>query len=71
VSVATRRLYRTTDDRVVFEGDPDAAFLLVNEGEEIPEGYEEPAAQKATQKAEDKAAAKAPNKGTARRSSKG
>lgn len=42
MSLATRRLYRTADDRVVFEGDTDAAFLLCPEGAEIPEGFEEP-----------------------------
>lgn len=30
--VSDKRLYRTLDDRVVSEGDPDAAFLLVGEG---------------------------------------
>lgn len=42
--VASQRLYRTADDRVVVEGDPDAAFLLAAEGDEIPDGYAEPAA---------------------------
>jgi hypothetical protein len=39
---AKQRLYRTADDRVVFEGDPNAAFLLAAEGDEIPEGYTAP-----------------------------
>lgn len=43
--VATQRLYRTADDRVVFEGDPDAAFLLCGAGAEIPDGYDEPAVE--------------------------
>lgn len=33
--IAPRRLYRTADDRIVPEGDPDAAFLFACEGDEI------------------------------------
>lgn len=34
------RLYLTVDrERVVKEGDPEAAFLLVNEGGEVPTEY--------------------------------
>lgn len=40
--IATERLYRTTDNRVVREGDPAAAFLLCIPGEEIPAGYTVP-----------------------------
>lgn len=43
---ASQRLYRTADDRVVLEGDPDAAFLLCGEGDEIPKGYSEPAVKR-------------------------
>ncbi|TCO47304.1 hypothetical protein [Actinocrispum wychmicini] len=32
----TQRLYRTTDDRIVREGHPDAAFLYVTPGTYIP-----------------------------------
>ena len=37
--IATERLYRTADGRVVHEGDPDAAFLLAPVGGPIPEGF--------------------------------
>ena len=40
--IATERLFLTADDRVVSEGDPDAAFLLCIPGEEIPEGIATP-----------------------------
>ncbi len=66
---ASRRLYRTADDRVVFEGDPDAAFLLVNVGQEIPEGYEEPKA-KSVAKTEDKSVARDADKAVRRSSAK-
>jgi hypothetical protein len=58
--VATERLYRAADGRVVFEGDVDAKFLLVAEGDEIPEGVDVPKKQAA--RAADKQAAKAVNK---------
>jgi hypothetical protein len=35
--VSDRRLYLTRDDKVVEEGDPTAAFLLVGEGCELPD----------------------------------
>jgi hypothetical protein len=60
VSVAKQRLYRTVDDRVVFEGDPDAAYLLAAEGDEIPEGYKVPS--KAAESPANKADAKPENK---------
>lgn len=41
--IATERLYRTADGRVVREGDPEAAFLLAAPGHLIPDGYELPA----------------------------
>ncbi len=64
MATAKQRLYRTVDDRVVVDGDPDAAFLLCGEGEEIPDGYSlpkaaEPPANKA-QKAPANKARKAP-----------
>lgn len=34
--VASERLYLTANDRVVREGDPEAAFLLVCAGGELP-----------------------------------
>lgn len=40
--IATERLYRTVDNRVVREGDPAAAFLLCIPGEEIPAGFDAP-----------------------------
>lgn len=39
--IATERLYRTEDGRVVPEGDPSARFLLCIPGEEVPEDVEE------------------------------
>lgn len=42
VRIATERLYRTADGRVVAEGDPDAAFLLAAVGQPIPDGIEVP-----------------------------
>ena len=32
---ASQRLFRTADDRIVTEDDPDAAFLFAGEGDEI------------------------------------
>lgn len=61
MATASRRLYRTADDRVVFEGDPEAAFLLAAEGLDIPEGFEEPAA-KSVAKTADKSVEKPANK---------
>jgi hypothetical protein len=57
-----KRLYLTVEkDRVVEEGDPDAAFLMVNEGGEVPAEhvhlYRE---YRKAHEAEPKAAAKAP-----------
>jgi hypothetical protein len=37
VYVSDRRLYRTLDDEIVEEGHPDAAFLLVPEGGQLPD----------------------------------
>lgn len=70
--ISEKRLYRTADDRVVEEGDPAAAFLLVGEGgtldDETARRYgliaesKEPAKTKAP--ADNKAVSKAPaNKG--------
>lgn len=59
MAVAKERLYRTADDRVVVETDPDAAFLLVNEGEEIPEGFSAPRSKQADPPANKAAAAPA------------
>lgn len=57
MAVASRRLYLTADDKVVFEGDSDAAFLLCAEGREIPDGYSEPSAPKQAEPPVDKAEA--------------
>lgn len=64
---ADQRLYRTADDEVVAEGDPRAAFLLVNVGKDVPEEYEAKAAKllKKAAPAEDKAVRSAPNKAVA------
>ncbi len=74
---ASRDLFRTVDDRVVFEGDPDARFLLVRAGDVVPDEYNEPSskaatkavvepvddpAPKAAEKAVNKAVKSAPNK---------
>lgn len=59
--IASKRLYRTIDDDVVFEDDPDARFLLCCEGEEIPDGYSEPKV-KSTAKPANKSTAKPANK---------
>mgnify|MGYP000871491133 CR=1 FL=1 len=57
VRIATERLYRTADGRVVAEGDPDAAFLLAAVGQPIPDGIDVPeqatAGTPATEPAED------------------
>lgn len=42
MSIASRRLWLATDNDIVFEGDPRAAFLLAGEGCEIPAGFVEP-----------------------------
>jgi hypothetical protein len=63
-----RRLYLTRDDKVVEEGDPTAAFLLVGEGGELEDSIAQqyglanaPAEAKAVDKApENKAVSKAP-----------
>lgn len=65
--IAKERLYRTVDDRVVSEGDPDAAYLLAAEGDEIPEGFDVPKskiapAEKAADTPANKAVAKPANK---------
>ena len=53
---ADRRLYLTADrQRVVEEGDAEAAFLLVPEGEEIPEDEVERLGLKERAKPHDKA----------------
>ncbi len=33
------RLYRTTDDEIVAEGDPRAAFLVVGDGGDVPDEF--------------------------------
>lgn len=40
--VATERLWRTADDKVVFDGDEAAVQLIAAEGDVIPEGYDAP-----------------------------
>ena len=64
--IATVRAYRTADGRVVHEGDPAAASLLVGVGQTVPDEYEaaytaliEPAA-KAEKPVADKAVHHAP-----------
>jgi hypothetical protein len=47
VRIATERLYRTADGRVVLEGDPDAAFLLAAPGHPVPDDVELPADEEA------------------------
>lgn len=47
VRIATERLYRTVDGRVVLEGDPDAAFLLAAPGHPVPDDAEIPASDDA------------------------
>lgn len=72
---ATQRIYRSADDEIVAEGDPRAAFLLVNEGHDVPKEYqakvkaflgdepeEEPADVKEADEADNKKAAPARNK---------
>jgi len=74
---ASRDLFRTVDDRVVFEDDPEARFLLVRAGDVVPDEYTEPSskaaakaanepvdepAPKAAEKAANKAVKSAPNK---------
>ena len=72
MAVASQRLYLTTDDRVVTEGDPDAAFLLCAEGSEIPDGYSEPSAPKQAEPPANKAEPAPANKSrtTSRKPSK-
>ena len=62
MAVASQRLYVTADDEVVVEGDPDAAFLLCAVGDEIPDGYSEPAAPKQAEPPANKAEAAPANK---------
>ena len=38
---ATRRLFRTATNQIVFEGDPRGAFQLVAPGLDVPEGWED------------------------------
>lgn len=45
VRIATERLYRTVDGRVVLEGAPDAAFLLAAPGHPVPDDVELPASE--------------------------
>ena len=68
VITATERVYLTANGRIVREGDPAAAFLLVGVGQTVPEEYEaaytaliEPAA-KAEKPVADKAVHHAANK---------
>ena len=61
--LASQRLWLTVDNEVVFEDDPAARFLLVAEGQPIPDGYTEP---KAARKAEDKAVGKTDDKAVRR-----
>lgn len=60
--IATERLYRTVDGRVVREGDPAAACLLCAEGDEIPAGFDAPVKKQAAPAPNNKQAAPAPNK---------
>lgn len=79
--VVEERLYKTTDGRVVKDGDPDAAFVFLTPGKHIPRKEAEalglvtkpepkqaakPAANKQASKARDKSrAASASKQGTA------
>lgn len=38
--IATERIYRTANGRIVREGDPAAAFLVCNAGQTVPAEYE-------------------------------
>jgi len=78
VRIATERLYRTADGRVVAEGDPDAAFLLAAVGQPIPDGIEVPELvagevepTEPTEPSEAKAAAQPENKATPAPANKG
>jgi hypothetical protein len=57
--IATDRLWRTEDGRVVSDGDPEARFLLCAPGDEIPEGVDPPTAKQAAKPANKQAAAAA------------
>lgn len=57
-----RRVYRTRDDRLVWEGDPDAAFLAYPAGREIPESVAARIGGKQAPKPKDKQAPKPEDK---------
>lgn len=70
--VTDRRVYRTTDGRLVEEDDPRAAFLAYPEGAEVADeearrvglaAFAEKAGSKARAKLADKAVARPPDKG--------
>lgn len=60
MTVASQRLFRTVDGRVVPEGDPESAFLLAGVGDEIPAEFEH--AAKAMSAPPNKAAKQPANK---------
>lgn len=70
--IIAKRLWRTTDDRLVEDGHPDAAFLAYTAGQEVPDRLAAelglpgaPAGGKARTRPADKAAAAAANKSAA------
>ena len=71
---ADRKLWRTTDNRLVEDGDPDAAILAYNEGDDLSpadaaamEGQKSAKTEaKAAEQPANKAAERPANKGTQR-----